>query len=122
MSTTITIDEEIYQPKLMTRILCTTISVVMHPIFVPLYVTAFLTYLHPTAFIGFSAENKLRTCVIVAVNVTLFPLLSVLLLRALGFIDSIMLKTQKDRIIPYIASGIFFFGVIPYSNNSQHSL
>jgi hypothetical protein len=26
-----------------------------------------------------------------------------------GFIDSIFLKNQKDRIIPYIAVGIFFF-------------
>jgi membrane-associated phospholipid phosphatase len=34
---------------------------------------------------------------------------SVLLLKALGFIESIYLKTQKDRIIPYIACGIFFF-------------
>jgi hypothetical protein len=28
---------------------------------------------------------------------------------AVGFVESIYLKTQKDRIIPYIASGIFFF-------------
>jgi membrane-associated phospholipid phosphatase len=38
-----------------------------------------------------------------------FPLVSVLLLKAVGFIDSIFLKTQKDRIIPIIASNLFFF-------------
>jgi hypothetical protein len=101
--------EETAKPDLITRILCTFISVVLHPIFIPIYVTAFLLYLHPTAFIGFSPENKNWTLVIVTINVTVFPLLSVLLLRALKFIDSILLKTQKDRIIPYIASGIFFF-------------
>ena len=101
--------EETAKPDLITRILCTLISVVLHPIFIPIYVTAFLLYLHPTAFIGFSPENKNWTLVIVAINVAVFPLLSVLLLRALKFIDSILLKTQKDRIIPYIASGIFFF-------------
>jgi hypothetical protein len=43
------------------------------------------------------------------VNLVFFPLLSVVLLRALGFLDSIYLHTRKDRIIPYMASGIFFF-------------
>ena len=37
------------------------------------------------------------------------PLVSVLLLRALKFIDSVYLKTQKDRIIPYIICMIFYF-------------
>jgi hypothetical protein len=27
----------------------------------------------------------------------------------LGFIDSIFLRTQKERIIPYIASGVYYF-------------
>lgn len=42
-------------------------------------------------------------------NAFAFPVITVLLLKALGFIESILLKTQKDRIIPYIASGTFFF-------------
>jgi hypothetical protein len=33
----------------------------------------------------------------------------VLLLKGLGFIQSVFLHSQKDRIIPYIASTIFFF-------------
>jgi len=32
-----------------------------------------------------------------------------LLLKGVGFINSIFLKTQKERIIPYIISNIFFF-------------
>lgn len=98
-------------------------SVVFHPIFIPIYVCAFLIYLHPEAFIGFSPEMKLRTLFIVILNLLFFPLLTVLLLRALGFISSIFLKTQRDRIIPYITSGIFYFwaylvfrGQIQYSS------
>jgi hypothetical protein len=30
-------------------------------------------------------------------------------LKALGFIKSIFLKTQKERIVPYIATNIFYF-------------
>ena len=80
-----------------------------HPVFIPLYVTLFLLYIHPSAFSGFSAIEKKQTILIVCLNIVFFPLISVLLLKALGFIDSMYLRTQKDRIIPYIASGIFFF-------------
>ena len=85
------------------------ISYLFHPLFVPLYIILFLLYLHPTAFTGFSDTTKIRVIFIVIINLLFFPLLSVLLLKAVGFIDSIYLKNQKDRIIPYIASGIFFF-------------
>ncbi len=85
------------------------ISVLFHPLFVPIYFVWFLLYIHPLAFIGFSAMQKFQTLIIVCINLTIFPLVSVLLLKALGFIESIFLKTQKDRIIPYIACGIFFF-------------
>jgi len=85
------------------------ISVLFHPLFVPIYFVWFLLFIHPLAFIGFSSLQKFQTLVIVGINLTIFPLVSVLLLKALGFIESIYLKTQKDRIIPYIACGIFFF-------------
>jgi hypothetical protein len=84
-------------------------SYLFHPLFVPVYIILFLLYLHPSAFTGFSDATKVRVVFIVIINLLFFPLLSVLLLKAVGFIDSIFLKTQKDRIIPYIASGIFFF-------------
>ena len=108
-TTSIQPNENSHQPGLVARMLCTAISVLVHPVFVPLYVTAFLLYLHPTAFVGFSAFNKTRTLIIVALNITFYPMLTILLLKWLGFIESMLLKTQKDRIIPYIASGIFFF-------------
>ncbi|CAN5763529.1 hypothetical protein BH11BAC4_BH11BAC4_12250 [soil metagenome] len=84
-------------------------SYVFHPLFIPLYAVLFLVYVHPAAFSGFSAAEKKQTTLIVILNLLFFPLISVLLLRAVGFIDSIFLRTQKDRIIPYIASGTFFF-------------
>jgi len=84
-------------------------SYFFHPLFVPLYIILFLLYVHPSAFTGFSDVAKVRVIFIVIINLLFFPLISVLLLKAVGFIDSIYLKNQKDRIIPYIASGIFFF-------------
>jgi len=43
------------------------------------------------------------------VNNVMFPVLVVLLLRGLGFTKSIYLRNQKERIVPYVASIIFFF-------------
>ena len=84
-------------------------SYLFHPVFIPVYVGLFLVYIHPSAFSGFSEAEKKQTILIILLNLIFFPLISVLLLRAVGFIESIYLRTQKDRIIPYIASGIFFF-------------
>jgi hypothetical protein len=84
-------------------------SYVFHPIFIPVYVIAFLVYIHPSYFSGFSDAQTKQTLLIVSLNLVFFPLFSIVLLKAVGFIQSIFLRTQKDRIIPYMACGIFFF-------------
>jgi hypothetical protein len=93
----------------LTRFFAHVLSYVFHPLFIPLYVTCFLEFVHPSYFSGFSVMGKKKLLLLVAINAFVFPVVTVLLLKALGFIDSIFLKTQKDRIIPYIASGTFFF-------------
>ena len=95
--------------SIVTKIFANLFSYLFHPLFIPLYLTLFLLYIHPSAFAGFSAFEKKQTAFIVALNLLFFPLMSVLLLKGVGFIDSLFLKTQKDRIIPFIACGIFFF-------------
>ena len=97
------------KPGIAARIFSGFFSYLFHPVFIPVYVTFFLLYIHPSAFSGFSEMEKRQTVLIVLLNLVFFPLVSVLLLKAVGFIDSLFLRTQKDRIIPYIASGIFFF-------------
>ncbi|MEO6730486.1 MAG: hypothetical protein ABIN01_04670 [Ferruginibacter sp.] len=84
-------------------------SYIFHPLFIPLYVTWFLEFVHPGYFSGFSVLGKKKLLLLVAINAVAFPAITVLLLKRLGFIDSLFLKTQRDRIIPYIASSTFFF-------------
>lgn len=85
------------------------ISVLLHPLFIPVYVTAFLLYLHPTAFAGFAPGQKIRVVAIVCVNLVLLPAATVFLLWRLKFSQSILLKTQRERIIPYAATMFFAF-------------
>ena len=85
------------------------ISYVFHPLFIPLYITYFIIQIRSYQFAGISDWGNLRILLQVFVNCTFLPLASILLLRALNFIDSVFLKTQKDRIIPYIICMIFYF-------------
>ena len=91
------------------RIPAMLLSYLFHPIFIPIYCIAFLVMVHPTYFSGFSMQQKKFTIVIGSLNLVFFPLMAILLLKAVGFIQSIFLHTQKDRIIPYMAYGIFSF-------------
>jgi len=92
-------------------------SYVFHPLFVPLYVTLFLIYVHPSYFSGIDDPTKIRFFIFVVQCSIAYLLLTIGLLKALGFIDSVLLKTQKDRIIPYIAAGIFYFWQYQVSRN-----
>ena len=84
-------------------------SYIFHPLFVPLYITLFLVKVHPYGFAGYDDWGKLSNLLQIVVNCTFLPLVSVLLLRGLKFIGSVHLKTQKERIVPYMISMIFYF-------------
>src|SRR5688572_8192712 len=91
------------------RAAATFISYIFHPLFVPVYVAWFLVTIHPHLFDSFTPAKKIITIIRFAVFYTFFPLVTVLLAKALGFVDTIFLKTQKDRIIPYVACGVYYF-------------
>ena len=92
------------------KIIAKVISIIFHPLFIPVYVSVFLVYIQSYFFSSLRPiEQKLlipRFIVIYSV----FPLVSVLLLKGLNFINSIQLKTQKERIIPYVICMVYYFG------------
>lgn len=85
------------------------ISVLFHPLFVGVMMAAYLIYGDPDLLSGFAEKDKMLKLMTVINNNVFFPLLVVVLLKALGFNKSIFLHTQKERIVPYIASITFFF-------------
>lgn len=91
------------------RLLAKIISILLHPLFVPVYVIAFLVYIQPYLYSGFTDWDKRLVIIQAFVMYTFFPLVTVSLLKALKFIDSVFLKTRSDRVIPYIACGIWYF-------------
>ena len=91
------------------RIVAQLISWIFHPLFIPLYVTFFLAYVHPYAFVALSEKNRVFKLIFVFVNTALFPGVAVFLLWRLKFLKSFYLHTQKERIIPYAAAMVFYF-------------
>ncbi|HEX2607347.1 MAG TPA: hypothetical protein VHK91_08210 [Flavisolibacter sp.] len=105
-----------YHPVL--RFFAKIISVLFHPLFIPLYIGWFFIYIM-RLFPERNEWDKTKLMISLFVNYTLLPLVSILLAKGLGFIQTIYLKTQKDRIIPYVVTGIFYFWVW-YVFRNQH--
>jgi len=104
------------------RIPATIISYVFHPVFMPVIMTIALYKLAPLSFAGIDPHNISRWIAAIAVNTVMFPLLTVALLKGLGFIKSIHMRDPKDRIIPLIATMIFYFWAYLVIKNVQAPL
>ena len=92
------------------RFIARIISVFFHPLFIPVYLCWFIIqYTQLLAFLD--PRQKILLLIQFFVSYTLLPLATMLLAKGLGFVQSIYLKTQKDRILPYIACGIFYFWI-----------
>src|SRR5882757_9399510 len=104
--TTNTFHEDTRQPAVLypagIRFIGHFFSFVFHPLFIPSYIAAYLLFAHPYAFAGVSPMMKFFRFFSVFFVTAFLPAFSVFLLRQLRFIDSIYLRSQKDRIIPYI--------------------
>jgi hypothetical protein len=85
------------------------LSYIFHPICLILWTTLYLLYLNPLIFIGADSEEKMLVLLRVIGTSVFLPFMTVILLKGLGFINSIRLENQKERIIPYVACITFFF-------------
>ena len=98
-----------YKHSVVVNVFAKIISIVFHPLFIPLYVAYYIVFVHGSYFTGFGEKERLWILIRMSLNMIFFPAITVLLLKGVGFIDSIFLRNQRDRIIPYIAAGIFYF-------------
>lgn len=99
------------------RISAKFLSYIFHPLFIPIYVIAYLVYLHPYAFSALAEKQKMMKLISFFVITVFFPAFTVFLLWRLKFADSIFLRTQKERIIPYVATITYFFWAWYVSKN-----
>lgn len=92
------------------RSIATIVSYLLHPVFMPIIMTWVIYMITPMSFVQY--EGKLSLLFIqIGMATIFFPLLVVGLLKGLGFISSIFMRTQKERIIPLIATMMCYWWI-----------
>lgn len=96
------------QPAVL-KVFAKIVSYILHPLFIPMYVFIWLEWRFPIHFDDISVQGLTFKTISVFLNTAFFPAFSVFLLWRLKFIDTMYLRTQRDRIIPYIITMIFYW-------------
>lgn len=92
----------------MIRGLAQTISYIFHPIFMVFYMLMVMIVVNPYSFGFGEVTNRNVMLISVGALTVLFPIIAIVLLKMLGLIDSIELKTQKERVAPLAMTSIFY--------------
>jgi hypothetical protein len=108
---------ETYSAPVALKIPAKVISYVFHPLFIPTYVYFYMTQMFPYEFSGMLSDAALFRTLVVFINTAFFPAVAIFLLWRLKFIESIFLKTQRERIAPYIIVMIFYWWLWYLSKN-----
>ena len=107
---------ENFQPKIV-KYIAHLLSYVLHPLFIPTYFFLFLMQVLPFEFVGISEWQLKMRLFSVAWLTAFFPAFAVFLLWRLKLSDSIFLRTQKERIIPYVITKFFYWWMYYLSRN-----
>ncbi len=113
------IPSEKHEQNSVLKVVSNIISWIFHPIWMPPTVAIVISLLAPNSFVALTTNTKMQWLAIIVLNTVFFPLLATALMKALGFIESIKMKTSKDRIMPLIASMIFYFWAYQVFKNFQ---
>lgn len=105
------------QPLHFSTVLAKVISYIFHPLFLPTYIFFWVLLRFPFDFAGITPLALFARKITVFWMTAFFPAFSVFLLWRLKFINNIFLKTQKERIVPYIITMIFYWWMWYLSRN-----
>ncbi len=100
--------EDISFPKFW-RAVAMVVSIVLHPLFIPLIGAWIIVQTHFYQFAGFQGKQLIQYYGSVIANTLVLPAFTVFFLKKLHFISSIHMHSRRDRVIPYIATMTFYF-------------
>ena len=84
------------------------VSLLFNPLLVLLYMTLFLLWSNPYTF-GYSGVQKGMLLILFVFFTSVFiPLIAIVMMRALQLIPSLKMPDKRDRILPLLATGIFY--------------
>ena len=109
-------NENAYQSPAL-KVFAKFVSYILHPLFIPTYIFIWLTWRFPIHFDNITAAGLTLKTISIFLNASFFPAFAVFLLWRLKFIENIFLRTQKERIVPYIITMIFYWWLWYLSRN-----
>lgn len=87
------------------------LSIVFHPLLILTYMSLVLLWTNPFSF-GWRHVSEANTLLIIIVMTTItLPLIAIVMMKMLGWIDSFQMETKHERIGPYIVAGIMYLSL-----------
>lgn len=90
------------------------VSIIFHPLLMPTYGTLIFLWAFPHIEVPTTAEEGdiIRTpehlAISIFVNTFMMPTVAILMMKALGFIRTLEMKSSQERIIPFVATMTFY--------------
>lgn len=99
------------------RLIASLLSYILHPLFLPMFFFLWVAARFPDRFEGMSEVDLKMRLIGAFVSTTFLPGIAVFFLWRLDFVKSIRIKTQKERIIPYVLFMFFYWWMWYLSKN-----
>jgi len=84
------------------------LSIVFHPLLLLTYMLVILRMVNPYIFGAGRNSDILLFVIIIFMSTFLIPLVGIVMMRFLGLINSFQMHDKRERIGPYILTGIFY--------------
>ncbi|MGB3074047.1 MAG: hypothetical protein WBB36_01930 [Chitinophagales bacterium] len=84
------------------------ISYIFHPLILPTYAFLLIYCTNPLLFSSYDSGELVKIFLTVFINTFLFPVIAILLIWKLGFVASLEMESQQERLVPYITSGAMY--------------
>jgi hypothetical protein len=92
----------------------------MHPLFIIGYVLLYIIMANPYLF-GFSSPKAQGLVIISVLSIAImFPLIAILMMKALGLISSLEMPDKNERIGPLIITGLFYMWLYVNVRNNDN--
>jgi hypothetical protein len=84
------------------------LSIIFHPIILPTYAFLLIYWTNPLLFSNYNKADLGRIFLTVFINTFAFPLIAILLVWRLGFVKSLKMESQQERLVPFITCGALY--------------
>ena len=103
----------------MLRTLAHLFSILFHPLLVVTYMLILLLLVNPYQFGVYSIVEQWKFILLVFLSTFIMPAFAVVMMKALGMVQSLELHERHERIGPYIITGVFYLWMfINFKNNT----